>query len=142
MKFAFKLLLLLTYSISTHYLEKGDLTLYQLGQNLVTKERKLSENIVGIGENVGNQHFLLFFLHSFLHYQIKIKTLSSAIAFNSFPNKPWFLHVCRISLLKTLGKGKIAHKEQFLLFTVFSIPLENFSHFSSNFEIVVGKPSF
>ena len=35
---------------------------------------------------------------------------------NSFPKKPWFLHVCSISLFKTLGKGEIAPNKQFLLF--------------------------
>ena len=35
---------------------------------------------------------------------------------NPFANKPWFLRVCSRSLLKTLGKGEIAHNEQFLLF--------------------------
>ena len=28
-----------------------------------------------------------------------------------FPNKPWFLRVCSTSLLKTVGKGEIAHNE-------------------------------
>ena len=37
---------------------------------------------------------------------------------NPFPNKPWFLHVCRTSLLKTLCK-----KEKFLVTSNFS-----FSH--------------
>ena len=35
---------------------------------------------------------------------------------NPFPNKPWFLRVCRTSLENTVGKGEIAHNEQFLLF--------------------------
>ena len=51
------------------------------------------------------------------------------LSLNPFPNEPWFLGVCSISLLKTLfrclqytsfentlGKGEIARKEQFLLF--------------------------
>ena len=33
---------------------------------------------------------------------------------NPFPNKPRFLRVCSTSLLKTLGKGEIAHIEQFI----------------------------
>ena len=32
--------------------------------------------------------------------------------FNPFPNKPCFLRVCNISLLKTLGKGEIARNEK------------------------------
>ena len=35
---------------------------------------------------------------------------------NGFPNKPWFLHVCCTSLLKTVGKGEIARNEEILLF--------------------------
>ena len=43
---------------------------------------------------------------------------------NPFPNKPWFLRVCKTSLLKktkqkkkkTVGKGEISRNEQFLLF--------------------------
>ena len=38
------------------------------------------------------------------------------IIFNPFPGKPWFLCVCRVSLLKTLWEKEIAHNEQFLLF--------------------------
>ena len=56
---------------------------------------------------------------------------------NPFPNKPWFLRVCSISLMKTLwGKGEIARNEQFLLFpTVFSTCLENFKPFSLNLKL-------
>ena len=44
------------------------------------------------------------------------------------------------SFKKTLGKEKVAHKEQFLLFpAVFSTNLENFWPFSSNLESVVCK---
>ena len=40
-----------------------------------------------------------------------------------FQNKPWFLRVCSINLLKTLwGKGEIAHNEQFLLFPQCFLP--------------------
>ena len=60
-------------------------------------------------------------------------TYAVKIDFNPFPNKPWFLHVCSISLSKTLcEKGKNAHNEQFLLFpSVFSTCFENFLPFSS-----------
>ena len=44
--------------------------------------------------------------------------------FNPFPNKPWFLHVCSISLLKTLWKkGEIARNEQFLFFPQCFLPV-------------------
>ena len=59
--------------------------------------------------------------------------------FNPFPNKPWFLRVCSISLLKTVGKGEIAHNEQFLLFSqCFLSVWRTFCHFDQ-FEIVVRK---
>ena len=53
------------------------------------------ENIVGKGENAGNQHFLLF-------QQCFLTFPKQNSIFNPFPNKPWFLHVCRTILLKTL----------------------------------------
>ena len=46
----------------------------------------------------------------------KLGIQSMTLVFNPFQNKPWFLHACSTSLLKTLGKGEIAHNEQFLLF--------------------------
>ena len=51
---------------------------------------------------------------------------------NPFPNKPWFLHVCSTSLLKTLEKAEIACNEQFLLSPAFSASFENFLPFPSN----------
>ena len=49
---------------------------------------------------------------------------------NPFQNKPWFLHVCSTSLLKTVGKGEIARNEQFLLFQQCFLPLwRTFFHF-------------
>ena len=61
--------------------------------------------------------------------------------FNPFPNKPWFLHVCSASLLKTLWEnGEIARNEQFLLFphSVF-FPFGERSAIFIKFEIVVCK---
>ena len=44
---------------------------------------------------------------------------------NPFPNKPWFLRVCSVSLLKTLWG-----KEKFLLFPQFFLPVSRtFCHF-------------
>ena len=40
-----------------------------------------------------------------------------------FPNKPWFIRFCSTSLLKTLGKGEIAHNRQFLLFPQCLLPI-------------------
>ena len=40
-----------------------------------------------------------------------------------------------VCLMKTLGKGEIAHNEQFLLFLVFSTISENFPTFSSNLKL-------
>ena len=49
--------------------------LYHIMLNLATLKEKAFENIVGKGENVGNQHFLLFpqcFLHSKKKFQFFI----------------------------------------------------------------------
>ena len=49
---------------------------------------------------------------------------------NPFPNKPWCLRVCGISLENTVGKGEIAHDEQFLLFLQCLLPFwRTFCHF-------------
>ena len=65
----------------------------------------------------------------------------STIAFIHFPNKPWFLHVCSTSLLKTLWdreKLLIPGNFSFSLFPTMFTVLENFCNFIK-FEIVVCK---
>ena len=59
--------------------------------------------------------------------------------YNPFPNKPWFLHVCSTSLLKTLWeKEKLLIMSNFSFFpTVFSTLLDGLSAIFSKFEIVV-----
>ena len=42
---------------------------------------------------------------------------------NPFPNKPLFSCVCIISLRNAVGKGEIAHNEQFLLFPQCFLPI-------------------
>ena len=51
--------------------------------------------------------------------------------FNPFPNKPWFLPVCKNkSFENTVGKGEIARNEQFLLFPQCFLPFwKNVFHF-------------
>ena len=57
-----------------------------------------------------------------------------------FPNKPWFLRVCSVSLENTEGKGEIAHNKQFLLFPpVFSTCFKNFLSFFSNLKLSVNS---
>ena len=51
-----------------------------------------------------------------------------------FPNKPLFLHVCTPSLLKTLRKGEIALKEQFLLFSQCFLPFWRTFHHCHQLE--------
>ena len=65
---------------------------------------------------------------------VKICTVTSL---NPLANKPWFLHVCSTSLLKTLwGKKEIVSNEQFYPFpVVFSILSENFPPFTSNLKL-------
>ena len=71
----------------------------------------------------------------------KLQTgLSGFEQLNCFPNKPWFLHVCSTSLLKTLQE-----KEQLLVTSNFSFshsvfyPFEELSSILINFEIVICK---
>ena len=96
------------------------------------------ENILGERENAGYQHFLLFpqcfqkasFLGSF---KIEIAWLRN----NHFPNKPWFLPVCSISLLKTVWeKEKLLVTSNFSIPALFSTCLENFVLFSSNLKLL------
>ena len=42
---------------------------------------------------------------------------------NPFPNKPWILGVCSTSLENAVGKGEVAHNEQFLLFQQYFLPV-------------------
>ena len=69
------------------------------------------ENIVGKGNNVRYQHFLLF-----------PGLISKGFLFNPFQNKPWFLRVCNTSLENTARKGEIVRNEQFLLFPQCFLP--------------------
>ena len=76
------------------------------------------ENIVGKGENAGNQHFLLF------------SQCFQKLCFNPFRNKPWILHVCSTSLLKkTVGKGEMLLTSNFSFSQCFLPVLRTFSHF-------------
>ena len=43
-----------------HSLAKGGLTVYPKSQLLTTIRKESFENLLGKGENAGNQHFLLF----------------------------------------------------------------------------------
>ena len=64
-------------------------------------------------------------------------SLWKSIYLNAFQNKPWFLCVCTIRLLKTVGKGEIACNQQFLSFPqCFSTHLENFLPFSTNSKLL------
>ena len=65
--------------------------------------------------------------------------------FNPFPNKPWFLRICRTdkSFEIIMGKGEIAINEQFLFFsTVFSTLLETFFRFFLSNLILSSANSF
>ena len=71
---------------------------------------------------------LWLFLHPF---GIKIRLhIADKEYINPFPHNDTFWRPWETSLLKTLGKGEIARKEQFLLFPVFSTRLDNFLSFS------------
>ena len=68
------------------------------------------ENIVGKAENTGNQLFLIFPQYFEKPFFLRV--------INPFPNKPWFLRVYGLSLLKTLWE-----KEKMLVTSILS-----FSH--------------
>ena len=67
------------------------------------------ENIVGKGENAGYQHYLLFaqcfFQKASFSGSLKVGIVWYRL--NPFPNKPWFLRVCRKSFENTVGKGDV-----------------------------------
>ena len=67
--------------------------------------------------------WLLFFFPSSTHL-------------NPFPNNPWFLRVQYRSFENTVGKGEIAHNEQFLLFPQCFLTIQNFLLFSSNLKLL------
>ena len=59
---------------------------------------------------------------------------------NPLPNKPWFLHVCSTSLLKTLGeKEKLLGTSNFSFSHSVFYPLGDFSAIFIKLEIVVCK---
>ena len=60
--------------------------------------------------------------------------------FNPFPNKPWFLRVCSICLLKTLWeKGKLLVTSNFSYTCSVFHPFRELSAIFTEFEIVVCK---
>ena len=97
-------------------LKKGDLCLWKdvIGSRMTLK---LCADI----------HFPLLLFHSYFG------------EFNRFPNKPWFLRVCSTSLLKTLGKGEIAHHKQFLLCHSVFYPIGELSAIFIKFRTVICK---
>ena len=120
-------------------------------------EKKMLETVIGKKRWAGNQHFLLL-PQCFVLYEtqkslsdiqlnwylqlLSIWTRSSDILMlvNPFPNKPWFLRVCSISLLKTLWE-----KEKLLVTSNFSFshsvfyPFGELSAIFVTFEILVCK---
>ena len=72
-----------------------------------------------------------------LHNHTLLSTSTGNFCVNTFLNKPWFLHVCRSSLIEsTVRKGEIACNEQFLLFPYcFLLICGNFLPFSSNLKM-------
>ena len=66
----------------------------------------------------------------------------TCIQFNPFPNKPWFLRVCSISLLKTLcEKEKLLVTSNFSFYHSVFYPLTELTTIFITFEIVVVKLS-
>ena len=85
-------------------------------------------NIVEKGENAGYQ---TMFSKVVLHFAIKGYKL-----LKPFPNKPWFLCVCSLSLLKTMQeKEKLLVTSNFSFSTVLTTPLENLLPSSSTTKL-------
>ena len=82
------------------------------------KFSKWVENTVGRGEIARNEQFLLF-----------------PQCFNPFPNKPWFLRVCKTSLLKT----SLFITSNFSFSHSVFYPFKELSAIFIEFEIVVCK---
>ena len=62
------------------------------------------------------------------------------LSFKPFPNKPWFIRVCRTSFLKTLWKKEKLHvKSNFSFSHSVFYPFEEPSSIFFRFEIVVCK---
>ena len=99
--------------------------------NFKTLIERAFENIVGKGENAGYQHFRLFTQSFLLYIQPHNKDFNIA-QINPFPNKPWFLRVCSISLLKTLWE-----KEKLLVMSNFSFSHSVFQSFGKLFIIFI-----
>ena len=129
----------------------------QVDENLAysTLHRKILENmitsnniIMEVYEIAWLSSSLLIFIYLYSvckgegqdHSNIKARKGGKRTAFNTFPNKPWFLRVCRISLLKTLWE-----KEKLLVMSNFSFshsvfyPFGELSAIFITFEIVVCK---
>ena len=64
----------------------------------------------------------------------------SAFSLNPFPNKPWFLHVCSTSLLKTLWeKEKLLVRSNFSFSHSVFYPFGELSSNTIKFKIIVCK---
>ena len=107
--------------------------------------RKLSkqvENTVGKGEIARYEQFLLFpqcFQKACFPGASKGVIVWEWVNQDSlsFPNKPWFLHVCNTSLLKHFGKRRNCSLRAISPFPkVLSILLEKFLPFSSNLKLL------
>ena len=86
------------------------------------------------GKTLGTRFIL--FTHYLLTLLRKKKLIHVTLLFVPFPNKPWFLRVCRKSLLKTLWeKEKLVITSNFSFPSMFSTCLRNFLPFTSNLKL-------
>ena len=100
------------------------------------KEEKLSKHCSKMTECCFPQWFSQFSQKDKLNHVIHMYNFS----FSPFPNKPWFLHVCSTSLLKTLWeKEKLLVMSDFSFFHSVFYPFEELSSVFIKFEIVVCK---
>ena len=108
-----------------------ELSLFNTILTIIDPKKEAFENIVGKGENAGNQHFSV-------SQTILVLFMIMLLSVNPFPNKPWFLRVCSTSLLKTLWE-----KEKLLVTNNLSFsqrvfyPFGELTFFIIKFAIVV-----
>ena len=76
------------------------------------------------------QHFAILTIFNFSSANVFSFVPFWNFAVNPFPNIPWFLHVYSIITFgHTLGKGRITHNDQFLLFPQCFLPFrKTFCH--------------
>ena len=87
-----------------------------------------------------NQSAISRLVLSRIYYSQRTVLINDQIAFNTFPNKPWFLHVCSTGLLKTpCKKENLLVTSNFFFFHSVFFPCGELSAIFFKIKIVVCK---